>query len=61
MRSLFASDKMLKNFAALLQDKSMANYEAVARAIREDLYLERTATLWMTSTAKPLMRLAASQ
>jgi hypothetical protein len=36
---LFASDKVLKHFAAFLQDKTMANYEAVARAMREDLYL----------------------
>jgi hypothetical protein len=36
---LFASDKALKHFVAFLQDKTMANYEAVARAMREDLYL----------------------
>jgi hypothetical protein len=36
---LFASDKVLKRFADFLQDKSMENYEAVARAMREDLYL----------------------
>lgn len=36
---LFASDKVLKHFAVFLQDKTMANYEAVARAMREDLYL----------------------
>lgn len=36
---LFASDKVLKHFATFLQDQTMANYEAVARAMREDLYL----------------------
>ena len=36
---LFASDKVLKHFATFLGDKSMANYEVVARAMREDLYL----------------------
>jgi len=36
---IFASDKVLRRFSAFLQDKSMPNYEAVARAMREDLYL----------------------
>jgi hypothetical protein len=36
---LFASDKVLKHFAIFLQDKSMPNFEAVARAMRADLYL----------------------
>lgn len=36
---LFASDKVLKHFAVFLRDMSMANYEAVAKAMREDLYL----------------------
>ena len=36
---LFASDKVLKHFAIFLRDMSMANYETVAKAMREDLYL----------------------
>jgi hypothetical protein len=36
---LFASDKVLKNFAVFLRDMSMVNYETVAKAMREDLYL----------------------
>jgi len=36
---LFASDKVLRQLKAFLQDKSMESYEAVARAMREDLYL----------------------
>jgi hypothetical protein len=36
---IFASDKVLKQLEAFLQDKSMANYEKVARSMREDLYL----------------------
>ena len=35
---LFASDKVLKNFETFLADKSIANYQAVAHAMREDLY-----------------------
>jgi len=35
---LFASDKVLRRLAALLQDKSLTNYEAVAKAMREDLF-----------------------
>ena len=35
---LFASDGVLKNFETFLSDKAIANYEAVARAMREDLY-----------------------
>ena len=35
---LFASDKVLKNFEVFLADKSIANYQAVAHAMREDLY-----------------------
>jgi len=35
---LFASDGVLKNFEAFLSDKTIANYEAVARAMRKDLY-----------------------
>jgi hypothetical protein len=35
---LFASDDVLRNFEVFLKDKSMANYEAVARAMRRDLY-----------------------
>ena len=35
---LYASDEVLKNFRAFLEDKSMKNYEAVARAMRRDLY-----------------------
>lgn len=36
---LFASDKVLRHFATFLRDKSMENYEVVARAMRADLYL----------------------
>lgn len=36
---LYASPRVLKNFAIFLKDKSMANYEAVAQAMRQDLYL----------------------
>lgn len=36
---IFASDKVLRSFSTFLQDKSMPNYEAVARAMRKDLYL----------------------
>ena len=35
---LYASDSVLKNFRVFLKDKSMANYEAVAHAMRRDLY-----------------------
>lgn len=35
---LFASDDVLRRFDVFLTDKSMANYEAVARAMRRDLY-----------------------
>jgi hypothetical protein len=35
---LFASDKVLKNFKVFLADKTIANYQAVAHAMREDLY-----------------------
>jgi len=35
---LFASDNVLKHFAAFLADRSIVNYEAVARAMRRDLY-----------------------
>jgi hypothetical protein len=36
---LYASDDVMQSFAAFLKDKSTANYEAVARAMRRDLYL----------------------
>ncbi len=35
---LYASDRVLRIFEVFLKDKSMANYEAVARAMRRDLY-----------------------
>jgi len=35
---IFASDDVLRRFDVFLKDKSMANYEAVARAMRHDLY-----------------------
>lgn len=35
---LFASDRVLKNFEIFLSEKTIANYQAVARAMREDLY-----------------------
>jgi hypothetical protein len=35
---LYASDGVLRNFEIFLKDKSMVNYEAVARAMRRDLY-----------------------
>jgi hypothetical protein len=35
---LYASDSVLRNFKVFLADKSMVNYEAVARAMRRDLY-----------------------
>jgi hypothetical protein len=35
---LFASDKVLRNFELFLADKSIANYEAAAHAMRKDLY-----------------------
>jgi len=35
---LYASDSVLRNFEVFLKDKSMVNYEAVARAMRRDLY-----------------------
>lgn len=36
---LYASNKELRSFEVFLRDKNMATYEAVARAMREDLYL----------------------
>jgi hypothetical protein len=36
---LYSSDDVMRSFAAFLKDKSMAKYEAVARAMRRDLYL----------------------
>jgi hypothetical protein len=36
---LYASDQVLQSFKAFLNDKSITNYEAVARAMRRDLYL----------------------
>jgi hypothetical protein len=36
---IFASDSVLEAIKAFLVDKSMANYEAAARAMRRDLYL----------------------
>jgi hypothetical protein len=35
---LFASDKVLRSFGVFLSDKTLVNYRAVARAMREDLY-----------------------
>jgi hypothetical protein len=35
---LFASDDVLRSFEIFLKEKSKANYEAVARAMRRDLY-----------------------
>jgi hypothetical protein len=36
---LFASREVLKAFAAFLDNKSLSNYEAVAQAMKKDLYL----------------------
>jgi hypothetical protein len=36
---LFASPKVLKSFVAFIAERSMVNYEAVAQAMRKDLYL----------------------
>jgi hypothetical protein len=35
---IFASDNVLRSFKLFLEDKSMASYETVARAMRRDLY-----------------------
>jgi hypothetical protein len=35
---IFASDKVLQNLKVFLADKTLANYQAVAYAIRKDLY-----------------------
>lgn len=36
---LYASDEVLRCFAAFLEEKSLANYQTVAHAMRKDLYL----------------------
>jgi hypothetical protein len=36
---LYASDEVLRCFAAFLEEKSLENYRAVAQAMRKDLYL----------------------
>jgi hypothetical protein len=36
---LFASNRVLRSFATFLAEKSLANYQAVAQAMRKDLYL----------------------
>jgi hypothetical protein len=36
---LYASDDVLQGFKNFLDNKNMANYEVVARAMRRDLYL----------------------
>jgi len=36
---LFASDKVLRSFAVFLVEKTVTNYQAVAQAMRKDLYL----------------------
>lgn len=36
---LYASNRVLKNFSAFLEDKSQANWRAVTRAMKQDLYL----------------------
>ena len=36
---IYASDEVLRCFAEFLEEKSLANYRAVAQAMRKDLYL----------------------